>query len=449
MTKKRPILIVVLLALLSLSALAAPAALAGNSAETVSVPAAEHNAEVLVKWMQLLYDRVEAEKVSAPGASRLYAYAGVAAYQSVVPGIPGGYSMAGQLTDLPESPRIDADLEYDWPSSANGALSTVIAGLFPQAPDTARAVTSLRNSQTAARARVVDEAVVERSVAYGDSVGEVILEWMSGDYFAETREMNADFVPVSGDPSYWVYTADGMKAAEPYWGQIRPFALYYADACAVQSKLEFSTEPDSTFYAQAMEVKQTGDNLSREQRETALYWVDTPGETGTPAGHWVLIENQLVDQLDLNLERAAMMYGLVNVALGDSFISAWSLKYQVNLLRPITYINEHIDPSWQSLVASPGFPEYPSGHSVVSGAAAEVLTGMFGTVAFTDASGRRRGFDPRSFTSFEAAASEAAISRLYGGIHFRAAIENGLRQGRCIGKNVLDYVLLRSVPQGE
>lgn len=86
---------------------------------------------------------------------------------------------------------------------------------------------------------------------------------------------------------------------------------------------------------------------------------------------------------------------------------------------------------------------------MVSGAAAEVLTGMFGTVAFTDQSGRRRGFEPRSFTSFEAAASQAAISRLYGGIHYRSAIENGLRQGRCIGQQVLNYVLLRSVPQGE
>ena len=144
-----------------------------------------------------------------------------------------------------------------------------------------------------------------------------------------------------------------------------------------------------------------------------------------------------------------MMYGLVGIAMGDAFISAWSTKYQVNLLRPVTYINQYIDPTWRPFIASPGFPEYPSGHSVVSSAASEVLTGMFNTVAFTDNSVRQHGMQPRSFTSFQAAASEAAISRLYGGIHFREAIENGLRQGQCIGQNVLNYILLRSIPQGE
>lgn len=448
MMKNRKLLLVAFL-LLSLTIVSAPTAFAGNSGDTPSVPAAELEADVLVKWMQLLYDRVQAEKVSAPGASRLYAYAGVTAYQAVVPGVPEGFSMAGQLTDMPETPQIDFEAEYDWPSSANAALSTLIIAFFPDSEETARAVAALRESQEETRAREVAPEVVARSMEYGDSVAEVIIEWMEGDYFIETREMNADYEPVTGDPSYWVYTSDGMKAVEPYWGQIRPFAMYYGDACAVQFNIDFSTETDSTFYAQANEVKETGDNLTREQRDTALFWVDTPGETGTPAGHWVLIENQLVDQLDLKLDRAAMMYGLVNIALGDAFISAWSLKYQINLLRPISYINEYIDPSWQTLIASPGFPEYPSGHSVVSGAAAEVLTGMFGTVAFTDASGRRGGFEPRSFTSFEAAATQAAISRLYGGIHYRIAIENGLRQGRCVGRNVLDYVLLRSIPQGE
>jgi membrane-associated phospholipid phosphatase len=162
-----------------------------------------------------------------------------------------------------------------------------------------------------------------------------------------------------------------------------------------------------------------------------------------------MIESQLVDTLGLKLDRTSMMYALVGVALGDSFIAAWSQKYQINLLRPVTYINEYIDPAWEPFIASPGFPEYPSGHSVVSGAAAEVLTGMFNTVAFTDASVRKHGMEPRSYTSFWAAANEAAISRMYGGIHYREAIENGLRTGQCIGQNVLNYVLLRSVPQGE
>lgn len=162
-----------------------------------------------------------------------------------------------------------------------------------------------------------------------------------------------------------------------------------------------------------------------------------------------MIVSQVVDQLDLSLEMASMSYGLVGISLGDAFISAWYVKYQDNLLRPVTYIQRYIDPEWESFIESPGFPEYPSGHSVASAAAATVLTEMFGTTAFVDNSVRKHGLEPRAYTSFMAAASEAAISRLYGGIHYRQAIELGMTHGECVGNNVINYVLLRSVPQGE
>jgi PAP2 superfamily len=438
------------LSLLSLLVLPAHRVSAGNAggADVTGTPAAQLDASVLIKWMQLLYDRVQADSVSAPGASRLYAYAGVTAYQAVLPGIPEGISLNGQLTNLSDLPVPEESGDYDWPSSANAALSTLIAGLFPQsATDTQKAVKTLRDSLEKSRQKEVGADVVQRSMTYGDAVGNAFLDWSTTDNYTETRTMTWD-VP-TGDPSLWIPTAPGMVPIEPYWGQIRPFALYYADACAQKHNMPFSTDPNSAFYAQAMEVKTTGESLTNEQKDIARFWVDTPGITGTPAGHWVLIESQIIDVLGLKLDRSAMMYALVGTALGDSFISAWSLKYQVNLLRPVTYINQYIDPNWQPFIASPGFPEYPSGHSVTSGAAAEVLTGMFGTVAFTDRTGRRRNLGDHSYTSFQAAASQAAISRLYGGIHYREAIENGMRQGQCIGQQVLNYVILRSIPQGE
>lgn len=417
-------------------------------AQEISVPANELEPTILVKWMQLLYDQVEAEKISAPAASRLYAYAGITSYQAILPGMPDGISMSGQVTALPDMPSIEEGKVYDWVTVANGALSSVISGLFPKtATDTHKAVQNLRDSEAKTRQSTIDPAIVKRSMDYGDTVAKTILEWVATDNFAETRSLKWE-VP-AGDPSLWIPTAKDMKAVEPFWGQIRPFALYSADACAVQPNLTFDTKKDSSFYMQALEVKTVGDNLTNEQKDIARFWVDTPGQTGTPAGHWVLIENQLTDVLDLKLERASMMYALVGISLGDSFISAWSLKYQINLIRPVSYIQKYIDPNWQSFIASPGFPEYPSGHSVVSEAAAEVLTRMFGTIAFMDRSGQKHNLGVRSFTSFEAAASEAAISRLYGGIHYRAAIENGMKQGRCIGDNVVDYISLRSQPQGE
>jgi hypothetical protein len=135
---------------------------------------------------------------------------------------------------------------------------------------------------------------------------------------------------------------------------------------------------------------------------------------------------------------AAEAYAKVGIAVADAFISCWSTKFRYNLLRPVTYIRGVIDPAWGSLLVTPPFPEYTSGHSVQSAASAQVLTDLFGTVAFTDHTHDDRGLAPRSFGSFKQAAEEAAISRLYGGIHFSTAIDLGLEQGLCVGRRVSD-----------
>jgi PAP2 superfamily len=415
--------------------------------QSTSVAAKDLDAAFAVEWMQTLYGRIEADAVSAPVGARLYAYAGVTLYEAVVPGIPGNSSLSGQLTGMPDMPAVEENAVYDWPIVANAALSTTLSGLFPaNASPTQQAFAALRDKQISARRSVVSADVLERSVKHGDAVGKAILAWSETDNYKQTRGQS--YTLPTGDDSYWVPTTPGTKAVEPYWGSIRTFALPDSDFCAVPLNMEFSADPSSTFYAQAMEVKSLRDNLTDEQKAIAQFWVDTPGITGTPAGHWVSIENQMVDALKLKLDRAAEMYALVGVALGDSFISCWELKYKVVLLRPETYIKKYIRRSWAPYIQTPAFPEYPSGHSVASGAAAEVLTGIFGIVAFADHTGKLHNFPDRAFTSFQAAANEAAISRLYGGIHYRTAIENGLRQGQCIGQRVLKNVLLKPLPQG-
>jgi hypothetical protein len=428
--------------LLSMTSIALPT----TAQDVESVPTVEHDPAFAVEWMQTLYEVIQAEGVSAPAASRLYAYAGVTLYEALVPGIEGNYSLAGQIESMPEMPFPDEGVEYDWPSVANATMFTVTDAFFPNGSVESHAtIAELREQQALARLETVNADVIDRSLEFGDELGAALNEWIASDGFADTRGVAYE-LPV-GD-GLWTPTTEGTNPAEPYWGQIRPFALDYADRCAVEMNLEYSSDPDSTFYAQAMEVKEVGDNLTEEQQATARFWVDTPAITGTPAGHWVSIENQLVEQLDLPLDRAAEMYALVGMSLADAFISCWSLKYQVNLLRPETYIHANIRRSWQPYIQTPPFPEYPSGHSVVSAAAAEVLTGLFGTVAFTDATHVSRGEAPRWFTSFEAAATEAAISRLYGGIHYRLSIENGMRQGRCVGQRVLDNIQLNPIRQG-
>jgi membrane-associated phospholipid phosphatase len=177
-------------------------------------------------------------------------------------------------------------------------------------------------------------------------------------------------------------------------------------------------------------------NLTSQQQAIVFFWADAPGATATPAGHSISILTQVLREHGAPLDRAAEAYARVGMAVADAFISCWSCKYRYNLLRPVTYIQRLIDPRWLPVLPTPPFPEYTSGHSVQAAAAALVLADLFGARAFTDRTHTDRGFAPRPFASFFQAAEEAAISRLYGGIHFRPAIERGLEQGRCIGRKV-------------
>lgn len=448
---KRLVLTNFLLALVMLFTLISPSARVRGQGGPLSVPTDQHEATIAVDWMTLAYQTVRNEKLGPTQGSRVYGYLGVALYEAVVPGMPENFSVGGQLAGLPILPYPDETLVWDWPSVANGSLSTVLTGLFPEPQDdtTVPNIEALRQQWIDSRAEEIEMEVVERSVAFGDELAGVLLDWIATDNYGPTRKMEYELP--TGEDWYWEPTTEGTSAYEPFWGQIRPLGLEYAEACNQRFRIEFSTDPNSTFYKQAQEVMLVGDRLTDEQRETARFWVDTPVLTGTPGGHWVMIENQLVEQMGLKLNKAAEMYMLVNAALMDAFISAWSTKYKVNLLRPVTYIQRYLRRNWAPYIQTPPFPEYPSGHSVVSGAAAEVLTTMFGAFAFTDSTPMLNGHEnlQRSYTSFEQAANEAAISRLYGGIHYRAAIEDGLRQGRCVGQQILNRIRLRSLPQGE
>jgi hypothetical protein len=181
----------------------------------------------------------------------------------------------------------------------------------------------------------------------------------------------------------------------------------------------------------------TVNNLTDEQRAIAFFWADDPGATATPPGHSISITTQVLRQMGAGLDIAAETYAKVGMAVADAFIGCWDTKYRYNLLRPVTYIQRFIDADWLPLLVTPPFPEYTSGHSAQSGAAAEMLTDLFGPdFPFVDRTHESRGLQPRAFNSFFEAADEAAISRLYGGIHFRPAIVRGLVQGRCVGRAV-------------
>ena len=213
----------------------------------------------------------------------------------------------------------------------------------------------------------------------------------------------------------------------------------------------YAEDPDSEFYAHARAVYDIGRSLTDEQRTIAQFWADTPGATGTPSGHWIAIMGQLARADALSLMAVAEGFAQVGIAVADAFIGCWQTKYTYNLLRPVTFIQHVIDPTWAPYLSTPPFPEYTSGHATQSAAAAAVLTAMFGIRRFTDTTHTDHGLMPTSRRGPSAPSMRrrrAAISRVYAGIHFPFGSQQGLGQGRCIGQVIRDRVQFTAPGEG-
>jgi hypothetical protein len=198
-------------------------------------------------------------------------------------------------------------------------------------------------------------------------------------------------------------------------------------------------------------------NLSKKpdsnQKTIALYWDDNPNVSVieghlnyfihkiSPGGHWLMIAKQACEQKNIPLVKSSLVYALTAIAIYDAFISCWDEKYKTNLIRPVTVINNHIDAYWRPYIQTPPFPEFTSGHSVTSNAAATVLTALLGeNFSFTDETEIPFGQQARTFKSFNAAAAESSISRVYGGIHYPETARISVAQGKQIGKYVLQQL---------
>lgn len=400
-----------------------------------------------VGWFERALSLIEGTGgFSPPVASRALGYAGVTLYETVVPGMPGRRSLAGIANGLPPMSSPGRNVAYHWSAAANAGLARILRLLFPTAPAAQVAAIDALEARFARQLEAgTPPGVFTRSVDRGRAVANAVFEWSrtDGGHEGFSRNFPADYVPPSG-PGLWRPTPPAFqRALQPTWGSNRPFAVPSADLGHPGAPTPFSSDPDSACFAEALEVYETVNGLTAEQRAIALFWSDDPGATFTPPAHSVSILSQVLRTTEAALDTAAEAYAKVGMAVADAFICCWKLKFTFNVLRPITYINDHIDAGFGAAmpIVTPPFPEYTSGHSVQSSAAATILTGLFGAMAFTDHTHDDGGLAPRSFSSFDEAATEAGVSRLYGGIHFRPAIELGLAQGRAIGRHISDLPL--------
>ncbi len=288
------------------------------------------------------------------------------------------------------------------------------------------------------------------SINYGQHVADHILSWAEKDNYKQTRSYPK--YTISDDPSKWQPTPPAyMDGIEPHWREMRTLVLEAADQFTPEAPSTFDLDKQSPFYKEMMEVYNTVNNAGEEEVEIASFWDCNPyvmnvaghvmfaSKKITPGGHWIGITGIACRQSNADLMQTAEAYALTSIALYDAFISCWDEKYRSNLIRPETVINQHIDEEWVPILQTPPFPEHTSGHSVISTAAAVVLTRLFGdNFSFNDDVELEYGLPVRSFDSFMAASAEAAISRLYGGIHYRPAIDYGVEQGLKVGQFIID-----------
>lgn len=396
--------------------------------------------KVVRDWYRLILELVRhTPTYSPPVASRAFAYLGVTAYEALAAGDTTLTSLAGQLNGLTPVPPREGSVTYDEAVVMQAALSSAARELFGNTgPTGQRALKRLTEKLTAEVADGLAPDLVARSEAYGKSVTAHILAWSMSDGGAKIENMGfpLEFTLNKG-PSHWVPTSlvnQQQLPLLPKWGENRPFAMQSGNGCPLPPPPAYSEEKGSDFYKEAMEVYETVKTLTPEQRAVARFWSDDPMLSPTPPGHWMVIGLKILEERKASAAEHADLMARLGVTLADAFIGCWHSKFEYDLLRPVTYIKRVIDPKWEPILITPPFPEYPSGHSTQSGAAATVLTAFFGdNFAFTDSTHEKDKLPNRGFTSFWQAAEEAGISRLYGGIHFRAAIDRGLDQGRCIG----------------
>ena len=410
--------------------------------------------ELFQSAVKNLSDIIVYDIFSPPVASRVYMYPTIAAYEIMAQAYPEAYqSLAGQLSGLTSPPALAEEVAPELAAlyAYNRIGKTLIFSEDKMEAFQAKLEEKVKDMG-------VPRSVRKASKAYADRMVEHILAWAKGDLYNQTRTYPK--YTILEEEKFWKPTPpDYMDGIEPHWNKIRTLVLDSANQYKPKEPLAFDLTKGSPFQTQLQQVYEIGEGLTEEQIEIAKFWDCNPYVTHhrghamfatkkiTPGGHWIGITAITTRKAKSDFAATINAYTHVSVALFDAFISCWDEKWNTLVVRPETLINKHYDEEWLPLLQTPPFPEYTSGHSVISRASAVVLTELYGdNFAFTDTTEVAFGLPVRSYTSFLHASEEAAISRLYGGIHYMMAIEEGVTQGNKVGEHIVQNIQTRIEP---
>ena len=379
-----------------------------------------------------------------PVAARIYGYTSLAAYEAMRYADPKYNSITAQLKGFGAPPAPEKGKKYNYTLAATKAFFTV-------AHKVTFSVDTLKKYEDKVYARFkdnLDEETYTRSVDFGEKIGQMILKRANVDEYPQTRGKPKYLG--TNDPGKWRPTPpDYMDGVEYCWGQMHTLLIDSSGMFPPPPPPAYSDDKNSAFFKQAMEVYEQNKSLTKEQKTIATYWDDNPfvvvhnghmmfaDKKITPGGHWIGITTIACKQSHADAVKTAQAYALTSIALFESFITCWEVKYKYSTERPVSVINEKIDHNWLPLLQTPPFPEYTAGHSTISAASATVLTHEFGdNYAFQDTSDRKYIGLERHFDSFNKAAEETAMSRFYGGIHFKNSSLMGAEQGNKVGEYI-------------
>lgn len=387
-----------------------------------------------------------------PVASRIYTYAYLGAYETMIQQFPEYKSMAGLINQFTAVPEPDKDKAYSIPLAAVVAFNEIGEALtFSKDMWDAFADSFYVKYEK----MEIPADVYENSVDYGKKVASHIMKYADSDYYKETR--SGEKYTVKQEAGRWVPTPPAYAlACEPQWNKTRFFTLDSASQFRPAPCAPYDMNPKSNYYKLLKDVYDISRQLTQEQKDIAYFWDDNAFVTNvsghvmfgtkkmTPAGHWIAIARTVLQNQKADVMKCAQTYMATALGLHDAFIASWDEKYRSNRIRPVTVIGEFIEPSWMPFLETPPFPEYVSGHSAISASAGTVLTHLLGdNINFIDSTEYIYGHGVRSFTSFKQAYRETSDSRVYGGIHYRDGVDAGMKQGELIGVWVLNKLQLK------
>lgn len=418
-----------------------------SAAAHLTYQAQRYEGRFLNEWVALTLSAIQEQRLTSPEAARILGYVGLTAWEAVCHGIPDGQSLSGQIRDY-EAPAFDPNRVYDWGIVLCSAMRNVLPEVLEDMTNNQRSaleVLSAAQEDTLVR-RGITERVRQDSRLLGGRIAATIAARARRDGRIGLRQLTPALPQRDADhPQYWTPIPPDQAAVEPLWSRVNTFVWEPGTSCLPPVPPPYSTDNETDWYLQAIEVANTPKTTAN--RIIAFHWEDGVGRSSTAAGHWFNIARQLLERGGNHLADCARLYCQLGLAVADASSLCWSVKYQYFLLRPITYIQENIDPNWRPSIFTPAHPEYPSEVAAIATTSALIIVRELGDTGLVDRThlgsllytpdGGPFVLPERTFGSIHQAAQEAAFAPILGGIHFRRSCEEGLRSGQCLAEQLL------------